>query len=355
MKISLAENIRKFRKERSLTQEQLAEAMCVSVGAVHKWETGLSTPEIGLIVNLANFFDTSVDLLLGYEMHDNRIDAVLGRLNRYFANKDTKGLEEAEQALVKYPNSFAIVYTCAKVYSAFGGQSGKKEWLRRALELYQISEKLIAQNDNHKVNLMTIQTEEAIIYYKLDDLKKAIDLMEKSNSAGVNDPLLGSLCTANPDGMEMAKSHLYGGLAAAICDLGNMVPGYVRMYVAEKQYDKALAYLDWVGELQRSLRIQDQPFMFEKIQIAFETCRAYIHIKSGKKKEAEAVLKETIEKGLAYDKAPDQNGGYLRFIDVSQPLVAYDILGDTALEAIDTMVKICDDKELTKLWEKIRK
>ena len=38
MKMMLAENIRTFRKERSLTQEQLAEALGVTAGAVYKWE-----------------------------------------------------------------------------------------------------------------------------------------------------------------------------------------------------------------------------------------------------------------------------------------------------------------------------
>ncbi|MBR3016387.1 MAG: helix-turn-helix transcriptional regulator [Clostridia bacterium] len=42
MKMMLAENIRTFRKERSLTQEQLAEALGVTAGAVYKWEAKLS-------------------------------------------------------------------------------------------------------------------------------------------------------------------------------------------------------------------------------------------------------------------------------------------------------------------------
>ena len=42
MKVCLAENIRMMRKERGLTQEQLAEAMGITVGTVSKWETGVS-------------------------------------------------------------------------------------------------------------------------------------------------------------------------------------------------------------------------------------------------------------------------------------------------------------------------
>lgn len=42
MRVLLAEKIRDLRKERHLTQERLAEAMGVTVGAVSKWESGVS-------------------------------------------------------------------------------------------------------------------------------------------------------------------------------------------------------------------------------------------------------------------------------------------------------------------------
>lgn len=42
MENRLYETIRKARRERGLTQEQLAEVMGVSVGAVSKWEQGVS-------------------------------------------------------------------------------------------------------------------------------------------------------------------------------------------------------------------------------------------------------------------------------------------------------------------------
>ena len=62
MNLNLSETIRRFRKERGLTQEQLAEALDVSVGAVSKWELGSAAPDLSRLVELAEFFETSVDV-----------------------------------------------------------------------------------------------------------------------------------------------------------------------------------------------------------------------------------------------------------------------------------------------------
>ena len=135
-KLTLSENIRSFRRQRKLTQEQLAEVLGVTTGAVYKWESGLSIPDIGLIVEMADFFDTSVDVLLGYRMEDNRLKETVARLKKYRHDKDPAGLTEAEKALKKYPNSFEIVHESATLYRAFGLESGKKEHALRALELF---------------------------------------------------------------------------------------------------------------------------------------------------------------------------------------------------------------------------
>ena len=66
MAFALSEHIRSLRKARDLTQEQLAEALGVTAGAVYKWESRLSLPELPMLVQLADFFDTSVDALIGY-------------------------------------------------------------------------------------------------------------------------------------------------------------------------------------------------------------------------------------------------------------------------------------------------
>ena len=152
MEMKLAGTIRALRTPRRLTQEQLAEVLGVTVGAVYKWEAGLSQPELRTIMELADFFDTSVDALLGYEMKDNRLQVTVERLRRYRDEKDRNGLAEAEKALKKYPNSFDVAYDCAILYAMFGLERKEKPLLRRALELLESSQLQLAQNTDPKIS-----------------------------------------------------------------------------------------------------------------------------------------------------------------------------------------------------------
>lgn len=65
MKLELSENLRRLRRERELSQEQLAEKLGVSVSSLSRWETGSTYPDIEMLPTLAGFFGTSIDELLG--------------------------------------------------------------------------------------------------------------------------------------------------------------------------------------------------------------------------------------------------------------------------------------------------
>ncbi|UZT82594.1 helix-turn-helix domain-containing protein [Caproicibacterium sp. BJN0003] len=62
--MTVGEKIKKFRKNAGLSQEQLAEKLCVSRQAITKWETDNGTPDINNLQCIAKLFDISVDSLL---------------------------------------------------------------------------------------------------------------------------------------------------------------------------------------------------------------------------------------------------------------------------------------------------
>lgn len=61
----LAENLKCIRKEKGLSQEELAVKIGVVRQTISKWEKGLSVPDSGLLIELAEALDTSVSTLLG--------------------------------------------------------------------------------------------------------------------------------------------------------------------------------------------------------------------------------------------------------------------------------------------------
>ena len=61
----LAKNIRALRREKDLTQKQLAEIMHKTPSCVAGWEQGVSEPCVADIRFLCQFFNVSADYLLG--------------------------------------------------------------------------------------------------------------------------------------------------------------------------------------------------------------------------------------------------------------------------------------------------
>lgn len=65
MNIDIGKKIYELRKNKNMTQEQLASEMGVSIAAVSKWETGNSMPDLLMLCSIADFFNLSTDELLG--------------------------------------------------------------------------------------------------------------------------------------------------------------------------------------------------------------------------------------------------------------------------------------------------
>ena len=119
MKETIGDIIKRLRKERNLTQEQLAEQLNISSAAVSKWENNIGMPDISNIVPLANLFGVTTDELFGVNGIDKEaeIDDLLDeifKMQEGVAPEDEPyvGLavmEKYREALRKYPNNSTIL------------------------------------------------------------------------------------------------------------------------------------------------------------------------------------------------------------------------------------------------------
>lgn len=352
MELKLAENVLALRRQWGLTQEQLAEVLGVSVGAVYKWEAGLSQPELDRIVELADFFDTSVDVLLGYQMKDNSLDATVKRLRDYRRSKDRAGLAEAEKALKKYPHSFKIVNESAALYRAFGFESGDKALFRRALELLEQSRLLLSQNEDPQISEQTIYGKIAQTYWGLGETDKAIELWKAHNADGVYSPRIGHIL-AQSDHAEEAVPFLSEALTQLLADLISTIIGYMNLYVKRREYASAQAILGWGVGLLRGLREGDKPNYFDRVGAVLQAALAASQFLAGQQDEARDTLSKARELAAFFDAAPSYDESDVRFITRIEGASAHDDLGATAMDGVARVVNQFESEGLTALWKSI--
>ncbi len=60
------ENLRELRLEKNLGQVELSKAIGVSKGIISLWENGLREPSMYCLIALAEFFNVSIDELIGF-------------------------------------------------------------------------------------------------------------------------------------------------------------------------------------------------------------------------------------------------------------------------------------------------
>ena len=90
--MNIGEKIKELRKKNGLTQEKLADCLCVSYQAVSKWENGAASPDLSLIAPLTRILHVTADELLGIgeAEPDARYEELKKEYDLTFATEDSK-------------------------------------------------------------------------------------------------------------------------------------------------------------------------------------------------------------------------------------------------------------------------
>ncbi len=67
--------LKKLRKEKSITQEQLAEILGVSNRSISRWENGTTMPDFDLLIQMAKYYDVEIGEILDGERKAENMDA----------------------------------------------------------------------------------------------------------------------------------------------------------------------------------------------------------------------------------------------------------------------------------------
>lgn len=138
--------IKSLRKRRDLTQEKLAEYLGVSFQAVSKWETGVASPDLSMIVPLARLLGCSTDELFG--LVDSTADPRKNELRTlYMETQQTGDLKArydiATTAVKEYPGDFEFLYWLGEAEWMYADEFCKKNRNERNLLLEKSIEYLM--------------------------------------------------------------------------------------------------------------------------------------------------------------------------------------------------------------------
>ena len=119
MKIN--EVIRKHRKEKNMTQEEMANRLGVTAPAVNKWESGASMPDISLLAPIARLLNVSLDELLSFkeELSEIEVSSIIKEIYEMF---DTEPIEAVYHRILEvtkeYPNAESLLLSLVGIFDS---------------------------------------------------------------------------------------------------------------------------------------------------------------------------------------------------------------------------------------------
>ena len=357
MKLMLAQNIRTQRKAHSLTQENLAEAIGVTVGAVSKWENGTTSPDLVTLMGLADLFGTSVDALLGYQLGGHTVQSTVEELHTLQQKKEYQaGTAKAENALQRYHNNFAIVRAAANIYYMAGFEQNNAAWLRRALELQEREMLLFEQNTDPRISEDFIQCESARIYDQLGQREKALEILKNHNAGGINDSqIAGILCKM--DRREEAMTYVGRTVFRAVSDLMMVMGPAIEYYRSVGDVDAARRYVEWQVQVYSGLTRPDHPNLCTRMQAMALAVQAIITAANDKNSENETktLLRQAKALALQYDAAPDYKITHVPYCEKSDFTSAADDFGASTLDGITTQIDAnrAEVPALAQWWQEV--
>ncbi len=291
--IQIGKIIAAHRKEKGITQEELAGHLGVSKPAVSKWESGQSYPDILLLPELAAYFDITIDQLIGYEpqLTKEEVRKLYHRLANDFTGKPfTQVYEECEGYIKKYFSCWELQYQMGLLLINHAGLAGSPEEtvkiIERVLKLYQRMEKSCDEVIMAKLALKM----QALCYLMLQQPAQAIDILENIKELPL--PVESMLVKAYQmkGDQQKALEYLQGLTYMNLITVLGSAMDYLTMYAGQPERMKQ--YYDLFVDLGRLFEVEElHPVML--IQIHLSAAMNYTAL--GNKEEALNALEKYTE------------------------------------------------------------
>lgn len=179
MELFIGEKLKKLRRARDLTQEEMAAHLGISFQAVSKWERGDGYPDITILPVLASYFGVTVDELLG--MNEIAAREAYRQVNLAWAEDNRAGrhrenVQRMKDALKQYPNdALLLVQLSTSLEKLDGTEAEKQAYLRESVA---VQEQILRYGEDSEVRGATMYNI-CFAYWKLGQREKAIAQAKK--------------------------------------------------------------------------------------------------------------------------------------------------------------------------------
>ncbi len=219
--MSIGTTLKKLRRERDITQEQLAEYLGVSSQAVSQWECDRNAPDISQLPVLANIFEVSADILLGIDIDkkQKKIDAICNEAKKIsYTGRRDKSIEILKKGLHEYPDSYKLMDFYADELYCYYSNDELKNGKGEEIAIYL--DKILAKCTDNSIRNNAAATA-CFLYPKIGRYDEAVSLAESMSDGFSRRELLSHIYTGTKR-FENMRDDILGKFTYSIgniCDL----------------------------------------------------------------------------------------------------------------------------------------
>ena len=243
------------RREKGVTQEELASHMGVSKASVSKWETGQSYPDIALLPRLAAYYNITIDQLMGCstQMSEQEMDCIFRRLEAAFCvNAPSQVLEECRKLVKNHYSCYPFLLHMALFYLNHSSKL-QEEDEQKALfaETSRLCARIVKDCESITIRKQAMGLEAACLLL-MDDPAGVLELLGENTAVLPQDEGLISLAYQKLGNIEKARDIIQVSIYQHMAAMTDHMISYIylnskRPEVAEEAWNRLMAVADIFG------------------------------------------------------------------------------------------------------------